>query len=177
MRASTRWYAIHSMLSRNGCGSPRQEKSRSADAVPNGCAWGTHRAERQPGIGESPTVCAQDATPLGVLPIMRRRMTAYGVQPVLTVTHQFDNFYLYGAVEPTTGESFFLAQDAQPWASVTSSTIPVAVPGFLHRSLRLCHARSLRPWRPTPGGASGPPRGCYKTPRRSPDGVYRRASR
>jgi hypothetical protein len=30
------------------------------------------------------------------------------VQPVVTVTHKFENFYLYGAVEPTTGENFFL---------------------------------------------------------------------
>jgi transposase len=53
-------------------------------------------------------VFAQDETRLGLLPVIRRRITACGVQPVMTVTHQFDNFYLYGAVEPTTGASFFL---------------------------------------------------------------------
>jgi hypothetical protein len=42
------------------------------------------------------------------LPIVRRRITACGVQPVITVTHTFENFYLYGAVDPITGESFFL---------------------------------------------------------------------
>jgi transposase len=31
-----------------------------------------------------------------------------GGQPLATVTYQFENFYLYGAVEPTTGASFFL---------------------------------------------------------------------
>jgi hypothetical protein len=36
-------------------------------------------------------------------------MTAGGVPPVATVTYQFDNVYLYGAVEPTTGASCFLA--------------------------------------------------------------------
>ncbi len=51
---------------------------------------------------------AQDETRLGLLPIIRRRITACGVQPVVTVMHKFDNFYLYGAVEPTTGENFFL---------------------------------------------------------------------
>jgi transposase len=51
---------------------------------------------------------AQDETRLGLLPVVRRRITACGVQPVATVTYQFDNFYLYGAVEPTTGASFFL---------------------------------------------------------------------
>jgi transposase len=53
-------------------------------------------------------VFAQDETRLGLLPVVRRRITARGVQPVATVTHQFDNFYLYGAVEPTTGAHFFL---------------------------------------------------------------------
>ena len=53
-------------------------------------------------------VFAQDETRLGLLPVVRRRITACGVQPVATVTYQFDNFYLYGAVEPTTGAHFFL---------------------------------------------------------------------
>jgi transposase len=53
-------------------------------------------------------VFAHDETRLGLLPVVRRRITACGVQPVATVTYQFDNFYLYGAVEPTTGASFFL---------------------------------------------------------------------
>ena len=58
--------------------------------------------------GGTVKVFAQDETRLGLLPVVRRRITACGVQPVATVTHQFDNFYLYGAVEPTTGASFFL---------------------------------------------------------------------
>jgi hypothetical protein len=53
-------------------------------------------------------VFAQDETRLGVLPVVRRRITACGVQPIATVLHQFDNFYLYGTVEPTTGASCFL---------------------------------------------------------------------
>lgn len=53
-------------------------------------------------------VFAQDETRLGLQPILRRRITACGVQPVATVWQRFDNFYLFGAVEPTTGDSFFL---------------------------------------------------------------------
>ena len=53
-------------------------------------------------------VFAQDETRLGLLPIVRRRITACGVQPTATVLHTFASFYLYGAVEPTTGASFFL---------------------------------------------------------------------
>jgi transposase len=53
-------------------------------------------------------VFAQDETRLGLRPVGRRRITAYGVQPVATVRPQCDNFYLYGAVAPTTGAHFFL---------------------------------------------------------------------
>ena len=58
--------------------------------------------------GQPVKVFAQDETRLGLQPILRRRITAYGIQPVATVWQRFDNFYLFGAVEPTTGESFFL---------------------------------------------------------------------
>lgn len=54
-------------------------------------------------------VFAPDATRLGLQPILRRRSTACGVQPVATVSPQFDNFDLFGAVEPATGDRFFLA--------------------------------------------------------------------
>ena len=53
-------------------------------------------------------VLAQDERRVGWLPIVRRRITACGGQPIATVTPTFDYFYLYGAVEPTTGASFFL---------------------------------------------------------------------
>jgi transposase len=42
------------------------------------------------------------------LPIQRRRITLTGVKPLGLVEYGFETFYLYGAVEPTTGESFFL---------------------------------------------------------------------
>ena len=53
-------------------------------------------------------VFAQDETRLGLLPIVRHRITARGVQPILHSEYRFESFYLYGAVEPATGESFFL---------------------------------------------------------------------
>jgi transposase len=42
------------------------------------------------------------------LTIRRRRLTARGVQPVGPIQHVFQWCYVYGAVEPTTGERFFL---------------------------------------------------------------------
>jgi hypothetical protein len=53
-------------------------------------------------------VVAQDETRLGLQPLIRRRMTADGVQPVATVWQRFDHFELLGAVEPTTGDGFLL---------------------------------------------------------------------
>ena len=51
---------------------------------------------------------SQDGSRFGLLTIRRRRLTARGVQPVGAVQHVFTWFYVYGAVEPTTGERFFL---------------------------------------------------------------------
>ena len=78
-------------------------------------------------------VFAQDETRLGLLPVVRRRVTACGVQPVATVRYQFDNFYLYGAVEPTTGASFFLelpylnSQAFQVWFDDLAAAFPTSV--------------------------------------------------
>jgi transposase len=50
----------------------------------------------------------QDESRCGLLPILRRRLTARGVQPVVSSAYRFESLYLYGAVEPLTGQSFFL---------------------------------------------------------------------
>ena len=50
----------------------------------------------------------QDESRCGLLPIVRRRITARGVQPLLSSAYHFESLYLYGAVEPLTGASFFL---------------------------------------------------------------------
>ena len=39
---------------------------------------------------------------------MRRRIAARGVHPLLSSTYRFESLYLYGAVDPLTGKSFFL---------------------------------------------------------------------
>jgi putative transposase len=53
-------------------------------------------------------VFCEDESRFGLLPVQRRRITLHGVKPVGTVQYCFENFYVYGAIEPTTGESFFL---------------------------------------------------------------------
>ena len=75
-------------------------------------------------------VFAQDETRLGLLPVVRRRITTRGVQPLATVTYQVENFSLYGAVEPTTGASFLLAlpylnsRAFQPWLDGFAAACP-----------------------------------------------------
>ena len=41
------------------------------------------------------------------MPITRRRVTSPGVKPVQTAQPAYEYFYLYGAVEPETGQGFF----------------------------------------------------------------------
>ena len=53
-------------------------------------------------------IFCQDESRFGLLPIQRRRITLTGVKPLGAVQYRFENFYVYGAVEPTTGERFFL---------------------------------------------------------------------
>jgi transposase len=52
-------------------------------------------------------VFSQDESRFGLLTV-RRRLTARGVQPIGAVQLVFEWFYVYGAVEPTTGDRFFL---------------------------------------------------------------------
>lgn len=83
--------------------------------------------------GTTLKVFAQDETRLGLLPVVRRRITACGVQPVATVLHRFDNFYLYGAVEPTTGAHFFLelpylnSRAFQVWLNGFAAAFPASL--------------------------------------------------
>ena len=44
----------------------------------------------------------------GLLPILRRMITAKGVKPVAPFLHRFDNLYLFGSFSPKTGSSCLL---------------------------------------------------------------------
>jgi hypothetical protein len=50
----------------------------------------------------------EDETRIGLMVILRRVLTLMGVKPVSPFQHRFENFYVYGAVESSTGERFFL---------------------------------------------------------------------
>lgn len=49
----------------------------------------------------------QDETRFGLKTIQRRRLTLKGIKPVGRVQWQYKTFYLYGVIEPQSGESFF----------------------------------------------------------------------
>lgn len=51
---------------------------------------------------------SQDESRFGLKTITRRVLTALGIKPIGPVQWNFQSFYLYGAVEPSSGESFFL---------------------------------------------------------------------
>ena len=50
----------------------------------------------------------QDEARFGLLPIVRHRITARGVQPIRSSEHKREYFYLFAAIEPVTGEDFLL---------------------------------------------------------------------
>lgn len=50
----------------------------------------------------------EDETRLGLKTISGRKITAKGVKPYGKVQGQFQATYIYGVVEPKTGEHFFL---------------------------------------------------------------------
>ena len=53
-------------------------------------------------------VLAQDESRFGLMPVTRRRITAKGVKPIQKIQFQYESYYLYGAVDPLTGEAFYL---------------------------------------------------------------------
>ena len=54
----------------------------------------------------------QDESRLGLMPITRRRITLSGVKPIQQQRPAYQSYYLYGAVEPKTGERFLLERES-----------------------------------------------------------------
>lgn len=58
--------------------------------------------------GQSVSYWCQDESRFGLKTITRRRITARGSKPVGQVQWSFKAYYLYGMINPLSGESFFL---------------------------------------------------------------------
>jgi transposase len=54
---------------------------------------------------------SQDESRFGLITVQRRRITLKGVKPIGLFQQVFQSFYVYGAVEVATGESFFWEAD------------------------------------------------------------------
>lgn len=54
-------------------------------------------------------VFAQDESRLGLMTIIRRIITGKGVKPIAPFQHTYKTLYLYGVVEPLTGDHFFFS--------------------------------------------------------------------
>ena len=89
--------------------SPPQKSSKKNEALTEAFV-STFQSQVEGAISEKQSLSiglfCQDESRFGILPIVQRRITAWGVKPVATVDYQYDWFYLYGAVEPRTGERF-----------------------------------------------------------------------
>ncbi|WP_259248819.1 IS630 family transposase [Salinibacter ruber] len=53
----------------------------------------------------------QDECRFGLMPVKRHRITLPGVKPIQEAKPGYEYFYLYGAVEPETGQRFFTEHD------------------------------------------------------------------
>ena len=51
-------------------------------------------------------VWAMDESRFGLQTVRRRRLTLRGIKPVGRYQHEYQNFYVYGAVAPRTGDGF-----------------------------------------------------------------------
>ncbi len=49
-----------------------------------------------------------DESRLGLQTVRRRRLTARGIKPIGIHQQRFENFYLYGAIAPRSGDGYFL---------------------------------------------------------------------
>ena len=54
----------------------------------------------------------QDESRFGLMPITRRRIALSGVKPIQQQRPAYQNFYLYGAVEPKTGKRFLIERES-----------------------------------------------------------------
>ena len=71
-----------------------------------------------------------DESRFGLLSIQRRCLTAKGVKPLVPYQHRFQNFYLFGAYNPSAGDHFTLeltrcnGEGFQLWMDMVSAHRP-----------------------------------------------------
>ncbi len=72
------------------------------------CTFATCLRTHIPATNTKPVrVFAYDESRFGLHTVRRRRLTAKGVKPIGIMQYDFQAFYLFGAIAPTTGRTFF----------------------------------------------------------------------
>ena len=99
---------------------------------------------------QSVRLFCEDEARCGLLPVSFRRITEPGVKPIATIDHTYKSLYLYGAVEPKTGESFFLEMSAldsvcfQVFIDEFAKAFPETLNILVVDNGRFHHAKSLQ---------------------------------
>ena len=88
--------------------SPRKKAAEAADFVKQ-CPrrLGTIAPFGRQTPDQPVRVFCQDESRLGLHLPIRRRVTGYGVQPLPSVAPLYESYWLYAAVDPTTGDAFW----------------------------------------------------------------------
>jgi transposase len=91
----------------------------------------------------------QDESRYGLLSVISRRITLPGIKPIAKVDDRYESVYLYGAVEPRTGERFFFelshltADCFQIFLNKFSETFPESLNLLVLDNGRFHRAKSL----------------------------------
>ena len=98
---------------------------------------------------QSVRLFSQDETRYGVFPVVSRRITLPGIKPIAEIDYRYESVYLYGAVEPLTGERFFFelshltADCFQVFLDQFSTAFPESLNLLVLDNGRFHHAKSL----------------------------------
>lgn len=95
-------------------------------------------------------VWAMDESRFGLHTVQRRRLTLRGVKPIGRYQHEFENFYVYGAIAPCRGEGYFEAHLAlngptfQAFVDAFAAEHPRTFNVLILDNAKAHHARDLK---------------------------------
>ena len=96
------------------------------------------------GRGQHIRYFCEDESRFGMKTLLTRVITLFGVKPIAPVQWSRDNFWLYGAVEPLSGEHFFYEFSHldsicfQQFIDLFAATFPNSL-NLLHLEQASCH--------------------------------------
>jgi DDE superfamily endonuclease len=103
------------------------------------------------GQGEHVRYFCEDESRFGMKTLMSRVITLFGVKPIAPVQWSRQNFWLYGAVEPSSGEHFFYEFSHldsicfQQFIDLFAAAFPDSL-NLLHLDQASCHTATSLVW-------------------------------